>query len=512
MTPRPDPPRLVLDPTLRAFEAPDGGIVLAGGRPGRLLRLSRTGTAAFRRLVSASTERGQRPGGSGTGSGTGRADDQLGRTRVDDQLAARLVGAGMAHPRPPRAVATDGRVTVVVPARDRPGDLDRCLGALGAGIPVIVVDDGSDDPMAIADVCRRHGARVVRREQAGGPAAALNAGWDAAGSELVAFVDSDCMVTEGWLGDLAGWFDDDAVAAVAPRVRPLPPAGRRTVLARFGERHGPLDLGDRPSPVGPGRAVAYVPTTTLVVRRDLHRFRFDPSLRFGEDVDLVWRLVEAGHVVRYDPSVVVHHREPDTWGSTLARRFRYGTSAAALARRHEGRPAAAEVQPVPAVIAGLVLTGAPAGALAVATLATIRLAGRVRPFGIPATVAGGWVAAGAWWTLVGLGRAATMLASPLLVAAAGGRWAGRRGRRAAWVLLLAAPLADWWRLRPDLDPARWTLASIADDAAYGLGVWAGCLRHRTLSPLRVRRDRSGQERVDRGSPPPDTVAGRKDGP
>jgi hypothetical protein len=28
------------------------------------------------------------------------------------------------------------------------------------------------------------------------------------------------------------------------------------------------------------------------------------------------------------------------------------------------------------------------------------------------------------------------------------------------------------------------MASVADDAAYGSGVFAGCLRHRTLRPLR----------------------------
>ncbi len=489
MTPRPDPPRLVLDPTLRAFEAPDGGIVLAGGRPGRLLRLTRSGTASFRRLAGASTDRTARGDRLGPTDPGGRTSDEL--------LAARLVDAAMAHPEPRRGVTIDGRVTVVVPAHDRPGDLDRCLTAIGDGVPVVVVDDGSKDADAIAAVCRRHGARVVRREEAGGPAVARNAGWDEVGSELVAFVDSDCVVGEGWLRDLAGWFDDGTVAAVAPRVRPLAQAGRRSTLRRFGERHGPLDLGDRPSPVGPGRAVAYVPTTALVVRRHLPGFRFDASLRFGEDVDLVWRLVDAGFTVRYDPTVVVHHREPDTWASVLGRRFRYGTSAAALARRHGGRPAAAEVRPVPAAIAGLALAGEPAAALVVLAVAGHRLAGRVRPFGVPGTVAAGWVATGVWWTAVGTGRAATMLAAPLLVAASGGRWAGRRGRRAARLLLLAAPMADWWRLRPDLDPVRWLAASVADDTAYGLGVWAGCLRHRTAAPLLVSLDRAGRERADR---------------
>ena len=44
---------------------------------------------------------------------------------------------------------------------------------------------------------------------------------------------------------------------------------------------------------------------------------FAEDLRFGEDVDLVWRLVEAGHRVRYDPrSVHYEVREMETEGRT----------------------------------------------------------------------------------------------------------------------------------------------------------------------------------------------------
>ncbi|MGH9097318.1 MAG: hypothetical protein ACRDWB_07830, partial [Acidimicrobiales bacterium] len=60
---------------------------------------------------------------------------------------------------------------------------------------------------------------------------------------------------------------------------------------------------------------------------------------------------------------------------------------------------------------------------------------------------------------------------------------GRRIRRAAAALALVPPVVEWWQRRPDLDPFRWSVASIADDVAYGLGVWAGCIRTRTFDPL-----------------------------
>ena len=51
------------------------------------------------------------------------------------------------------------------------------------------------------------------------------------------------------------------------------------------------------------------------------------------------------------------------------------------------------------------------------------------------------------------------------------------------LLVLVPPTVEWWRRRPGLDPIRWSVASIVDDVAYGAGVWAGCLRARSLAPL-----------------------------
>ena len=48
-----------------------------------------------------------------------------------------------------------------------------------------------------------------------------------------------------------------------------------------------------------------MPTAALVVRRAVLEDGLDTALRYGEDVDLVWRLHDAGWRVRYDPAVVV---------------------------------------------------------------------------------------------------------------------------------------------------------------------------------------------------------------
>ncbi|MFN2536946.1 MAG: glycosyltransferase [Mycobacteriales bacterium] len=255
-------------------------------------------------------------------------------------VPAALVAAGAAHPLPDPLPADD--VTVVIPVSDRVAELDRCLAALGHD-DVLVVDDGSYDAAGVAAVCARHGATVVRRDN-GGPAAARNTPLPLLHKDFVAFLDSDCVPPPGWLQQLRGHLADASLGAVAPRVT--------------GGLRSPLDLGPDPGLVRPGNPVSYVPTAALLVRRAALT-PFDEQLRFGEDVDLVWRMVEAGWQVRYDPRVVVHHEEPPALADRLVRRYRYGTSAAPLSRRHPDAVTHLVAPPWPTAAVVALLSGRP---------------------------------------------------------------------------------------------------------------------------------------------------------
>lgn len=288
--------RVGLDPATRIGA---DGTLLWGGMPWRLLRLTAAGAQS---LAALST-------------GEPVADVRSG------VLARRLVDAGLAHPRPPGPLPPND-LDVVVPVHDDVAHLDRCLAAL-TGLAVTVVDDASADGLAVAAVAAEHGARVVRRDECGGPGAARNTGLTATRRPMVAFVDSDCVVGVRDLQAVAGHLADPCVAAAAPRIREA-------------DGRSPLDLGPDESLVRPGARVAFVPTTTLVVRRAavVEVGPFEEGMRYGEDVDLVWRLVSAGWSVRYEPSVIAHHSAPQSVTSRLGRRYRYGTSAGPLAIRH----------------------------------------------------------------------------------------------------------------------------------------------------------------------------------
>lgn len=436
--------RLTLDDSVRRFDhgSAEQGTVLLGGSPLRLLRLANHGPRQLDAWLAGAAV-GDKPG--------------------EGTLARRLVDAGVLHPRPgPAALGADA-VTLVVPVKDNPAGLEQLLDVTGGLAARVVVDDASREPLVHATVRHPHPA---------GPAAARNTGWRRASTELVAFLDSDTIPEPGWLRSLLPHFNDPAVAAVAPRVRGNP--ATTGAIGRYETARSALDMGDRPAAVQSMSRVSYVPTAALVVRRSaLHEVSgFDDQLRFGEDVDLVWRLIDHGMTVRYEPEATVWHEPRVSLRSWLRQRFDYGTSAAALAARHPGRLSPARVSRWSAAAWLLVILGHPLAGAALATGSASLLPRKLHDRGVPApqalALAGrGHLAAGraladatrrTWWPLALLTR---------------------RGR----LTLLASAAAGLLATRQHNRHARTAALRIADDLAYGAGVWAGCIRHRSLAPL-----------------------------
>lgn len=377
---------------------------------------------------------------------------------------------------------------MIIPVKERAGLLASCLDSLGGDRPTVVVDDGSRDREALADIAAAHSATLIRRPSCGGPAAARNTGLAAVDTDLVAFLDSDCIATTDWLDKLLPHFADPLVAAVAPRIVTI--AGQ-TSAGRYGEVAGSLDMGAAEGRVVPGSRIAYLPTAALVVRRNALRDigEFDERLRYGEDVDLIWRLHEAGLRIRYEPAARVYHREPRTWPELLARRFHYGTSAAPLAQRHPSASAPLIAHRWHSATVLAALSGRPAVAALTFGLSVSDTRRTLRQVGLPTTGALTYTTKGLWQNWLGLGRFMIQFTGPLLVVllAHQGHPARRRTRRvSAAALLLSTPVTTYVQMRPRLDPFRFVLGQLADHIAYGAGVWAGCLRHRTAAPITPR--------------------------
>ncbi|MFI1357864.1 mycofactocin biosynthesis glycosyltransferase MftF [Streptomyces sp. NPDC020898] len=442
----------------------DGGRALVGGFPTRLLRL----TPRARKLL------------------VGRTVPV--RDAASALLADRLLACGMAHPVVASLPAPpDSRYTVVIPVRDRPRQLDRLLRSIGTGPPVIVVDDASHRPAAVAAVADRHGARLVALDTNTGPGGARNAGLRLVTTPYVVFADSDIVLDPDTVPTLLRHFADPWVAMAVPRITGLTGAAP-TWIERYENTRSSLDLGAHPAPVRPGTPVSWAPTACAVARVDALRdgHGFDEGMRVGEDVDLCWRLVGAGLRVRYEPAVRAAHEHRTRMGDWFLRKAVYGTGAHPLALRHPEYIAPAVFAPWSTVFAAALLAqrrwSVPVAG-SVLGVVTVRIArkfdGTRHPYRLAVPLAGN----GAVATLA---QSSALLTRHWWPLAAVGCTVSRRMRRAVAVAALADIALEYRRGDDSLDPLRYGVARRLDDLAYGAGVWFSALKGRSTAALRPR--------------------------
>jgi len=430
---------------------------LVGGSPLRILRLSGRGMEFVAGLRSETTSSW---------------------TPAVGRLWRSLTDAGMANPAPEPRDEAD--IDWVVPVYDGSEPVDPTLPA-----GTTVVHDGGPNADELRRRCTEQGWRYIRMVDNAGPGVARSRGAADGAAPIIGFIDAGVTLDDGAIALLAGHFADPQVGAVAPRVRSGPAAGLRGLYESF---RSPLDLGPRPSRVRPDARVSHVPAAVLLVRRIAFEQLdgFDADLRFGEDVDLVWRLDRAGWRVRYAPEAGAVHVPRASWRSMWQQRVGYGSAAAPLDQRHPG--SAAPVRLNAWSLATWVLlafgrgplraTGVAFGVGSTAALAR-RLRGAVsdpldtalRLGGRGTLVSGRWLAQAvgrAWLPIAVLAAVRTRRPGPLLAA------------------LVAAPTVEWAEVRPDIDPVRWVVLRTLDDAAYCTGVWKGMWVERSLGAIRPR--------------------------
>jgi glycosyltransferase involved in cell wall biosynthesis len=235
----------------------------------------------------------------------------------------------------PRLPRTAPRVSVVVCAYNEERTLEACLESLRhlryPAYEVLVVDDGSTDgTRAIAERFPEFG--LVAQENRG-LSAARNVGIRATRGEIVAFTDADCEVDPDWLGFLVARLLEDGFAGVGgPNLPPPEDTWVAEVVAR--------------SPGGPAHVLLsdveaeHIPGCNMAFWR--HRLAeiggFDPRFRVaGDDVDLCWRLQDAGHRLGFAPAALVWHRRRHTVAAYLRQQQGYGRAEAKLSLKHPAR-------------------------------------------------------------------------------------------------------------------------------------------------------------------------------
>jgi cellulose synthase/poly-beta-1,6-N-acetylglucosamine synthase-like glycosyltransferase len=265
-------------------------------------------------------------------------------------------------------------VSVVIPVHNAGAALvDTVRAVLAQAVPsrpleVILVDDRSDDD-AVAMMRRvlPDAPLVVFEGEGRGAAAAINLGVAHARYPLIAQVDQDVVLGEGWLDRLLAALTDTNVAAAQGQ---YVTNARASLLARVMGR----DLQERYASLDSD--TGHVCTGNVVYRAAaLHRVGgFDESLGYGYDNDMSYRLRAAGFRLRYVPGAHSTHHWREGLAGYVRQQYGFGYGRLDLVSKHRGRltgdsvsPALMMAHPVLTALALALIVGAtmlPGGAAA----------------------------------------------------------------------------------------------------------------------------------------------------
>jgi GT2 family glycosyltransferase len=238
-------------------------------------------------------------------------------------------------------------VGVAITTLDRPEALARCFESLRTqtmgAVEITVIDQSPlESARAVVEANADLGARYIHQSRTG-----LGVGQNEAirstQAAVVAVLDDDCVAAPDWIATLARVFaQPDDVAAVGGRVLPLGPEDAHLYAVSSRTSTTPREFRGEGLPwdVGSGNNFA--------VRREW----FDrvggcdetlgpgTPARGAVDMDLFYRFLRSGAVVRYEPEALVYH-ERKSRAERLRRRTDYGFGTGAfiatwLRRRDRG--------------------------------------------------------------------------------------------------------------------------------------------------------------------------------
>ena len=226
-------------------------------------------------------------------------------------------------------------MSVVVCTFNGSATLAPCLEALSrqsrTDYEVIVIDDGSTD--TVPDIVRSFPQVRYQRQEHGGLSVARSLGASLARGDIIAYTDDDCMPDEDWLQRLAAAFDDPQwTAAGGPNI---PPPARTAVESLVAA-----------APGGPSHVLLndeeaeHLPGCNLAIRKTALEGigGFHPDFTTaGDDVDICWRLRDAGGRLRFVPGAMVWHHRRLTVAAYLRQQRGYGRAEALLVKHHPQR-------------------------------------------------------------------------------------------------------------------------------------------------------------------------------
>ena len=233
------------------------------------------------------------------------------------------------------------KYSIIVPVYNRPDEVDELLESLTKqtikDFEVIIVEDGSIK--SCKDVCEKY-ANILDlhyyAKENSGPGQSRNYGAERSNGEWLIILDSDVVLPEGYLEavekslasstSIEAWGGPDAAH---PSFTPVQKAISYSMTSFFttgGIRGGKAKLDK-----------FYPRSFNMGIRRDVYlKLEGFTKMRFGEDIDFSYRIVEAGYMPRLFPEAWVWHKRRTDFRKFFRQVYNSGIARINLEKRHPG--------------------------------------------------------------------------------------------------------------------------------------------------------------------------------
>ena len=232
------------------------------------------------------------------------------------------------------------KYSIIVPVFNRPDEVQELLESLTKqtekGFEVIIVEDGSTVPCE--EVCKKFreklNIRYFKKENSG-PGQSRNYGAERASGAYLIILDSDVILPETYIASVSSELLKNPCDAFGgadashPSFTPIQKAISYSMTSFFttgGIRGGKQKLDK-----------FYPRSYNMGIRREIYKELGGFSrMRFGEDIDFSYRIVEAGYTTMLFPSAWVWHKRRTDFKKFWRQVYNSGIARINLEKRHPG--------------------------------------------------------------------------------------------------------------------------------------------------------------------------------